>query len=163
MWDGLEIRNRRNPTARNESAKNIDHPCPLIAPVRTPCKSTKTRIPKAVRLPIATTCCTSGIVKSLANQVIMLKPSATAPAMRVFIIPVIFVVRPRRERLRAGAKRKIAALIAERIAAIDVIVLYLMVCLRKSVWGGELNDQSMNLGTLYYDSNWVKNSPWVLR
>jgi hypothetical protein len=129
MWDGLEIRNRRNPTARNESAKKIDHPCPLIAPVRIPCKSTKTRIPKAVRLPIATTRCISGIVKSLANQVIMLKPSATAPAMRVFIIPVIFVVRPRIERLRAGAKRKKAALIAERIAAIVVMVLYLIVCL----------------------------------
>jgi hypothetical protein len=86
----------------------------------------------------------------------MLKPSATAPAIRVFIIPVIFVVRPRIERLRVGVNRKKTALIAERIAAIDVMVLYLILCLRKSGWSGEYNDQSLDLGPFYFVPNRAK-------
>jgi len=121
--------NRMNPRERNKSAKKMSHPTLFIAPAIIPLKSTTTNIHKVVSIPYDTRRRTSGYSISFANHVITPNPSAHAPEMRVFIIPVRFVSRPRSDRLKTGAMRKKEAFITVSMAAIEVIVLYFMISL----------------------------------
>lgn len=118
-----------NPRERNKSAKKISHPSLFIAPVIIPLRSITTNIHKVVSIPYDTSRRTSGYLISFASHVITPKPSAQAPEMRVFIIPVRFVSRPNSDRLKTGAKRKKEAFINVSMAAIEVIVLYFMISL----------------------------------
>jgi hypothetical protein len=64
---------------------------------------------------------------SLASHVITGRSSAQAPEIRMFMIPVRFVSRSTKERLKTGAKRKKEALMNESMAATEVIVLYFII------------------------------------
>ena len=120
---------RINARKSSKSALNIIQPTILIAFVISPCRSIKTNIPKTTRFPNKTTRWTSGRLDFLIDHVIKPRPNAQAPDSRTIICPVRLVVRPRRNKLKTGTIKKNIALTKVRIAAIVVIVLYLMVSL----------------------------------
>jgi hypothetical protein len=70
---------------------------------------------------------TSGYWTSFASHAITASPSAQAPKLRVFMIPVRFVSRPSRDKLKTGASRNKTPLKNERMAAVAVTVLYVMI------------------------------------
>jgi len=114
------------PRERNKSIKKINHPSLFIAPVNIPLRSITTSIHKVVSIPYDTRRRTSGYWISFANHVIIPKPSAQAPEIRVFMIPVRFVSRPRSDKLKTGAKINKEALMIVSMAATEAIVLYFM-------------------------------------
>ena len=120
---------RMNPREMNKSAIKIIHPSLFIAPVIIPLRSITTNIPKVVSIPYETSRRTSGYWISLASHAITARPTAQAPEMRVLNIPVRFVSLPKCDRLKTGARIKKEPFMNERMAAIDVIVLYFMISL----------------------------------
>jgi len=67
--------------------------------------------------------------RSLSCQSTRLNPSAQAPEMRVFMIPVVDKVRPNIDMVKAGSARKRMALMNVNIAVMEAMLLYFIIFL----------------------------------